>query len=125
MIISPYIYPILKHFMIDKEKHPYLVNYRNFTPDDVADVIVREMNAPVDFRITKSRKRDYAEAKKLYCKICVFNLKMRLREVGDTIHGYDHSDVIHAHRTFDVLYQTDDLYMNKCNRVLRRLNITL
>lgn len=125
MIISPYIYPILKHYMIDKEKHPYLVNYRNFTSDDVADVIISEMNAPADFRQKKSRQRDYAEAKKIYCKICIFKLGMRLRDVGDSIYGYDHSDVIHAHRTFDMLYQTDDVYMNKCNRVFRKLNITL
>jgi chromosomal replication initiation ATPase DnaA len=125
MMISPYSYPILKHFMLDKEKYPYLDNYRNFTPDDVVDVMIKEMNAPADFRKVKSRRREYAEAKKLYCKICVFQLKMRLRDVGDTIYGYDHSDVIHAHQTFDTLYQTDDLYMNKCNRVFRRLNITL
>lgn len=124
-MISPYVYPILKHYMLDKEKHPYLVNYRNFTPDDVADVIIKEISAPSDFRQVKSRKRDYAEAKKIYCKICVFNLNMMLREVGNTIEGYDHSDVIHAHRSFDVLYQTDDIFMNKCNRVFRRLNITL
>ena len=124
-MISPYIYPILKHFMIDKEKHPYLTNYRNFTPDDVADVIIKEISAPADFRQKKSRKRDYAEAKKIYCKICVFNLNMMLREVGNTIEGYDHSDVIHAHRSFDMLYQTDDIFMNKCNRVFGRLNITL
>jgi chromosomal replication initiation ATPase DnaA len=125
MIISPYIYPILKHFMLDKEKYPYLDNHRNFTPDDVADVIIKEMNAPVDFRNKKSRNRNYTEAKKIYCKICVFKLNMMLREVGDTIEGYDHSDVIHAHRSFDNLYSTDDMYMNKCNKVLRRLNITL
>jgi len=124
-MISPYTYPILKHFMLDKEKYPYLDNYHNFTPDDVADVIIKEMNAPVDFRNKKSRQRNYAEAKKIYCKICVFKLNMMLREVGDTIEGYDHSDVIHAHRSFDNLYSTDDMYMNKCNKVLRRLNITL
>lgn len=124
-MISPYTYPILKHFMLDKEKYPYLDNYRNFTPDDVADVIIKEMNAPVDFRNKKSRQRNYAEAKKIYCKICVFKLNMMLREVGDTIEGYDHTDVIHAHRSFDNLYSTDDMYMNKCNKVLRRLNITL
>ena len=124
-MISPYTYPILKHFMLDKEKYPYLDNYRNFTPDDVADVIIKEMNAPVDFRNKKSRQRNYAEAKKIYCKICVFKLNMMLREVGDTIEGYDHTDVIHAHRSFDNLYSTDDMYMNKCNKVLRRLNITV
>jgi hypothetical protein len=69
MIISPYIYPILKHFMLDKEKYPYLDNHRNFTPDDVADVIIKEMGAPVDFRNKKSRNRNYTEAKKIYCKI--------------------------------------------------------
>ena len=123
MIISPYIYPILKHFMIDKEKHPYLVNYRNFTPDDLADVMIREMGAPADFRTAKSRKRNYAEAKKIYCKICVFRLNMVLREVGDTIEGYDHSDVIHAHRSFDNLYSTDEIYKAKCDKVLNRLGI--
>jgi chromosomal replication initiation ATPase DnaA len=111
--------------MLDKEKYPYLDNYRNFTPDDVVDVMIKEINAPVDFRNVKSRKREYAEAKKIYCKICIFNLNMRLRDVGDTVYGYDHSDVIHAHRSFDTLYQTDDIFMNKCNRVFRRLNITL
>ena len=125
MIISAYIYPILKHFMLDKEKYPYLVSYSRITPDDVADVIIKEMDAPADFRTTKSRKRNYSEAKKIYCKICVFKLNMMLREVGDTIYGYDHSDVIHAHRSFDNLYSTDDMYMDKCNRVFRRLNITL
>lgn len=125
MIISPYTYPILKHFMLDKEKYPYLVNNRNFTPDDVANTIISEMNAPLDFRQRKSRQRNYAEAKKIYCKICVFKLNMVLREVGDTIEGYDHSDVIHAHRSFDSLYQTDDMYKDKCNRVFRKLNITL
>ena len=124
-MISPYIYPFLKHFMLDKEKHPYLKNHRNFTPDELADVIINEINAPADFRNRKSRKRAYVEAKKLYCKICVFELRMVLNDVSNTMCGYDHSDVIHAHRSFDNLYKTDDLYKVKCDKVFNKLHIKL
>lgn len=123
-MISPYVYPFLKHHLIDKEQHPYMKNSYNFTPDDVANVIITEMNAPADFRSARSRKRRNAEAKKLYCKICVFKLKMFLREVGDTLHGYDHSSVIVAHRSFDDLYKTDEVYKAKCDKVLNKLGIT-
>lgn len=124
-MISPYVFPLLKHYMLDKKKHPYLTNCRIFTPDELAEVIITEMNAPADFREVKTRKRKYVEAKKIYCKICVFELNMVLNDVGDTIYGYDHSDVIHAHRSFDNLYQTDDVYKEKCNRVFNKLHIKL
>jgi chromosomal replication initiation ATPase DnaA len=124
-MISPYVFPLLKHYLIDKKKHPYLTNYRNFTPDELAETIIIEMNAPSDFRNVKTRTRAYVEAKKIYCKICVFELNMVLNDVGNTIEGYDHSDVIHAHRSFDDLYGTDDIYRAKCDRVLRKLHIKL
>jgi chromosomal replication initiation ATPase DnaA len=124
MTISPYIYPFIKHHLIDKEQHPFLKHYYNLTPDEVADVIITEMGAPADFRSARSRKRRNSEAKKLYCKICVFKLNMFLREVGDTIYGYDHSSVINAHKSFDDLYKTDEIYKAKCNKVLNKLGIT-
>ncbi len=124
-MISPYVFPLLKHFMLDKKKHPYLTKCKTFTTDELAELIISETNAPVDFRQTKNRKRSYVEAKKLYCKICVFELHMTLSQVGDTIYGYDHSDVIHCHRSFDNLYKTDDVYRSKCDRVLNKLHIKL
>lgn len=122
-LISPYVFPILKHWMLNKKKHPYLENYRNFTIEDVKEAIIFETDAPPDFLDIKCRRRRYADAKKIYCKICTNELRVGTVELAKTICEYDHSDVIHAKRAYDNLYKSDDLFRKGCDRVKRRLGI--
>lgn len=123
-IISPYVYPIIKHWMLDKKKYPYLENYRRFTAEDVKEAIILEANAPKDFLDIKCRKRPYADAKKIYCKICWTELGMGTVQIAKTICQYDHSDVIHSKRAYDNCYASDILFRNNCDRVKKRLGIT-
>lgn len=121
--ISPYVFPILKHWLLDKAQYPYLGRHSRFTPDDVREAILLETNAPIDFLTAKSRKRPYADAKKIYCKICTTELRIGVVELAKHIRGYAHYDVLHARRAYDKLYSTDQTFFTNCNRIRRRLGI--
>jgi chromosomal replication initiation ATPase DnaA len=47
----------------------------------------------------------------------------KLVQVADELCKYDHTTVIHACKTFEPLFETDVDYREKCERVLRKLDI--
>jgi chromosomal replication initiation ATPase DnaA len=122
-LISPYVYPILKRVFLDREKYMYLRKISTFTEEDVRDAIMIELKVDKDFLNTKSRKTDYVDAKKIYCKICTDYLGMKSVIVAKNVNGYDHTVVLYNRKKYNHLYGTNQYFKDKANKVLALLGI--
>lgn len=121
--ISPYTYPILKHQFLCKKKYPYVRGYATLTKAEVVNTIAEEFGISNDFAECRTRRRDFSEPRKLLCHIMVFEMGMKKVHAAREIHGYDHSVVIYACKTFRDLYKVDEHYRGKCDRVLKKFNL--
>lgn len=71
--------------------------------------LVQQFSGVQDIGI-KSRKREIADMKKVYCKICKETTKASLSLIGEALNGtYDHASVLHSVTEFDKLYNTKQL----------------
>lgn len=94
-----------------------------FTKDDLVDALITEFDAPVDITITKSRKRIYSDARKVYCKIAVYNMGRTRLNIAKDFPGYDHTIVTYSIDIFNKLYDTDVDFKEKVDRVYTKLGI--
>lgn len=122
-LISPYIYPILKRVLLDREKYMYLRKISTFTEEDVREAISRQLGVTKDFLEIKNRTIEYADAKKIYCKICADYLGMKSVTVAKHIKSYDHTLVLYSKKKFDHLYPTNQYFKEKADKVLALLGI--
>lgn len=124
-LISPYIFPILKHTALNKKTYPYIgKNYNGISQEDVVQEICLEFNVDREEFLTKRCRKAYlTDPRKLYCHIRVKRMGAKTVNVAQEIGNYDHTTVIHAHRTFEPLFETDTNYREKCERVLRKLGL--
>jgi chromosomal replication initiator protein len=76
-----------------------------------------------EFLTKKCRKPYLTDPRKLYYYIRVKKMGAKLVQVADELCKYDHTTVIHACKTFEPLFETDVDYREKCERVLRKLDI--
>jgi chromosomal replication initiation ATPase DnaA len=124
-IISPYIFPILKHAALNKKKYPYIgEKYVSISQEDVVQEICDVFKIDRQEFLTKRCRKTYlTDPRKLYCYIRVRRMGAKLVHVCNELCKYDHTTVMHCCRTFEPLFQTDMNYKEKCERVLRRLGL--
>lgn len=124
-IISPYIFPILKHTALNKKKYPYIgQKYITISKEDVVQEVCLEFKLGREEFLTKKCRKPYlTDPRKLYCYIRVRKMGAKLVQVCDELCKYDHTTVIHSCKTFEPLFETDMNYREKCERVLRRLGL--
>ena len=121
-IISPYVFPILKHATLSKKKYPYIgKKYITLSKEDVANEVCDEFGInKEDFFKKRSRSHKFVEPRKLYSYIRVFEMGAKRVHVGNEF-GTDHSTIIHACKSYLDLFETDMDYKGKCEKVLRKL----
>ena len=122
-LISPYVYPILKRVFLDREKYMYLRKISTFTEEDVRDAIMIELKVDKNFLNTKSRKTEYVDAKKIYCKICMDCLGMKCVQIARNVNGYDHTVVLYNRKKYNHFYATNRYFKEKADKVLALLGI--
>lgn len=120
--ISPYVYPLLKHYLLPEEYLKFKKN-KHLTPENVIYAILTQYQESENFLLTKSRKRKYVEPKKIYCKLCVEILNRSNTEVASEIVNYDHSVVIYSRETFDDLFEFNYTFRQKIMKILGVLGI--
>jgi chromosomal replication initiator protein len=124
-IISPYVFPILKHSSVNKKRHPFIKQrYTTLSKNDLVEEVCLEFKVDKNEFLTKKCRKPYlTDPRKLYCYIRVKKMGAKLVQVADELCKYDHTTVIHACKTFEPLFETDVDYREKCERVLRKLDI--
>ncbi len=92
--------------------------------DRILNIVTEEFGVTVSEIQGKRRERRIVEARQLISYIMVVRMKLTLNHTGiHALGGRDHTTVIHSIRKFNNLYETDELYREKSDKVISRFNI--
>lgn len=73
--------------------------------------------------ITKSRKRELVNSRKVLFKLLTIQTKLSLKTIGQKVGGRDHSTVIHNNEEFDNHVLTERDFRLKATSIFNHLNI--
>jgi chromosomal replication initiator protein len=117
--MNPYIIPLLKTTRIPA-KYFDLQTRANKT--ELVDVVCDVFKIERESLLSKSRKREFVEARKVVSWVGVEKLGLTLKYVGkDILNGRDHTTVIHAIKSFHDLYETEDGFRMKVDTIIQKL----
>lgn len=101
--VSPYVYPGLNHTSQLRIKSDSSVM---ITPEEILEIISRNCNVTIEDIMSKTRVREIAEARQLFCYVIREKFGYPLSKVGRLVNR-DHATAIHsikAHKDrYDVL----------------------
>lgn len=80
-------------------------------------IISKETGLSKEDVISKSRKPDYADARRIFAVIIKSNFKVSLRDIGDVLGGRDHATIISSIKKHDELYESNKKYIEKFNNI--------
>lgn len=80
-------------------------------------IVEEEFNLSRDDIISKSRKSEIADARRIIAAICKKNSKLSLEKIGLKLGGRDHATILSAIRRHDSLYESDKYYVEKFDNI--------
>lgn len=80
-------------------------------------IIAKETGLSKEDVISKSRKPDYADARRVFAVIIKSNFKVSLRDIGNILGGRDHATIISSIKKHDELYESNKKYIEKFNNI--------
>jgi hypothetical protein len=122
--VSPYTFPGMKYGNISDPEFPFpSIGTFKSSKEEILEIITEEYDVTVDEIFSKCRKRFIVDARYVVFAMLRRNLRMTLTDIGRYFEGRDHTTVMHGISKFKDLYETDDVYRNKVNRVYCKLKI--
>lgn len=80
-------------------------------------IISKETELSREEIISKIRKPDYADARRIFAVIIKSNFKVSLRDVGEILGGRDHATIISSIKKHEELYDSNKKYIEKYNKI--------
>jgi len=80
-------------------------------------IISKETGLSEEGVISKTRKPDYADARRIFAVIIKSNYNISLREIGNILGGRDHATIISSIKKHDELYESNKKYIEKYNNI--------
>lgn len=122
--ISPYLYPGLKHELLDGTKYPFVNKYRKiFTEREILDIILNNFDLTMEMVSSKIRTRKYVDARVVITYILRKKLGYTYTHIGKVIGNRDHTTVIHNERKFVDLYDTDTRFKDLSDTILKSVGL--
>jgi len=116
--ISPYVYAGIRPTDLPKNiKVKLKFLKRRYTIDIISTAIKKVTKVATEQLGQKDRHRNISEARKMYCYFVKQKMNLSLKEIGDSI-ARDHTTVIHNIEVFKDLYETDQDFRAKADKVL-------
>lgn len=117
--MSPYIMPGLKGAKVT------LVRPINgYSLERMLEIVTEECGVTVSQIQGRRRDREIVEARQIICHIMVGRMRTTLSCAGKAaLGGRDHTTVIYSLRKYRELYETDELFRGKADRIIDRFSI--
>jgi nicotinate-nucleotide adenylyltransferase len=80
-------------------------------------IIAKETGLSKEEVVSKNRKPDYADARRVFAVIIKSNFKVSLRDIGNILGGRDHATIISSIKKHDELYESNKKYIEKFNNI--------
>lgn len=88
------------------------------TTETIIDSVCQGLNVRKEDVISKSRKREYSEARSIAIGLILqSSIRISLTALGEIFGGRDHSTIIYNRQLFSDLMESDRGYQNKVNRI--------
>ncbi len=85
--------------------------------DLLFSIISKETGLNREDIVSKNRKPDYADARRIFAVIIKYNFKVSLRYIGDILGGRDHATIISSIKKHEDLCDSNKNYTEKYNRI--------
>jgi chromosomal replication initiator protein len=126
VLISPYVFPGLKLNGLSKKQFAFLKKaVVTITREEIVNIVLEGCEVTLEQLVSRCRERDIVDARKITCKVLKTKFNYSLKSIGDFIGGRDHTTVIHSITEFDSLYNNNDAFKAKADRILDKVGIEI
>lgn len=117
-MISYYAYPGLKFSqMEDKRIYSIRRGIKGQDHNKILDAVCEFYGQPREKVLTKSRKRELAWCRQVFCHFCRQYTSMTKVQIGQFLGGRDHTTVIHCERLVQDILDTDPTKIKELREV--------
>lgn len=93
--------------------------------ENIKQLVAAHFNVPVEKLHSKTRLREVVMARQLSMYLAKNYTNSSLKTIGDSFGGRDHSTVIHSLKTVQDIMDTDTLFKDKVNALVKKVQSTL
>jgi len=98
---------------------------REISVENIKQLVAKHFNVPVEKLHSKTRLREVVMARQLSMYLAKNYTNSSLKAIGDSFGGRDHSTVIHSLKTVQDIMDTDILFKDKVNALVKKVQSTL
>lgn len=98
---------------------------REVSVDNIKILVAKHFDVPVEKLHSKTRMRDIVMARQLSMYLAKNYTNSSLKMIGDSFGGRDHSTVIHSLKAVQDMMDTDLLFKDKVNALVKKVKTTL
>lgn len=123
VVISPYVFAGIRPIDLPQSFYRKMnVNVVTYNVAHVIDGIARYVKVSEEDLKSRCRRREYCDARHMYCNILRTKLNYSLINIGRSI-GRDHTTVINSVKNHNSLYKSDQKYKALYDRIDRYVEI--
>jgi chromosomal replication initiator protein len=93
--------------------------------DNIKNLVANYFDMPVEKLHSKTRIRDVVIARQLSMYLAKTYTNSSLKVIGESFGGRDHSTVIHSLKTVQDLLDTDEIFKDKVNAIVKKVKTNL
>ncbi|MBK8347138.1 MAG: chromosomal replication initiator protein DnaA [Saprospiraceae bacterium] len=98
---------------------------REVSVENIKLLVAKHFDVPVEKLQAKTRMRDVVIARQLSMYLAKNYTNSSLKTIGDSFGGRDHSTVIHSLKTVQDMIDTDMLFKDKVNALVKKVQTTM
>lgn len=119
--MSPYVMPGMKGAKVPIQLiRPLKISSIN----EIMNIVGEECDTDIIQMRGKRRDRYIVEARQILSYIMVKRVKATLEYVGhNMLGGRDHTTVLHSVKKYEALYDTDEFFRDKADRIISKLGV--
>ncbi|MBK8625411.1 MAG: chromosomal replication initiator protein DnaA [Saprospiraceae bacterium] len=98
---------------------------KEISVENIKQLVAKYFDVPFEQLHSKTRMRDVVMARQLSMYLAKNYTSSSLKVIGDSFGGRDHSTVIHSLKTVQDMMDTDILFKDKVNKLVKKVQTTL
>ena len=98
---------------------------KEISVENIKQLVAKFFDVPIEKMQSKTRMREVVMARQLSMYLAKNYTNSSLKVIGDSFGGRDHSTVIHSLKTVKDMMDTDTIYKDKVNSLVKKVQSTL
>jgi len=98
---------------------------KEISVENIKQLVAKFFDVPIEKMQSKTRMREVVMARQLSMYLAKNYTNSSLKVIGDSFGGRDHSTVIHSLKTVKDMMDTDTIFKDKVNSLVKKVQSTL